>query len=298
MRNFKYIIIVFIGASLYGTMSSFVKLFYGRGYGAAEIAFFQAAFAAIMLSACALWRVFMCGKSGKPSVRAGAAVVFSGAAIGLTNYFYYQSVAYIQASLAVVLLMQFTWIGILLEWLGFGRRPNAAECVTVLFVLAGTCLAGGFAEEGLGTLSVKGLAYAVASAVTYAVYVVANAHVASGYDWSVKSALIMAGASAAILSVNCGTLFSPSAFGADFFLWAFGFAVFGTTLPTALFAAGIPKIGAGISAIIMTAELPMAVLCAHAVLGEDISALQGVGILIMLCSIAFINYYRANGHGA
>ncbi|MDR1524663.1 MAG: DMT family transporter [Tannerella sp.] len=63
-------------------------------------------------------------------------------------------------------------------------------------------------------------------------------------------------------------------------------------VPTALFATGIPKIGAGISSILMTVELPVAVLCANVVLNERISPLQVAGIIIMPAAIAVMNYHK------
>jgi len=75
-------------------------------------------------------------------------------------------------------------------------------------------------------------------------------------------------------------------------LWALFLAVVGTAIPTALFAAGISKIGAGISSILMTVELPVAILCARIILGEHISALQCTGIIIMLSSICLMNYIK------
>jgi drug/metabolite transporter (DMT)-like permease len=66
----------------------------------------------------------------------------------------------------------------------------------------------------------------------------------------------------------------------------------GTTVPTALFASGISKIGVGISSILMTVELPVAIICARIVLKEQIGSLQIVGIVIMLASICIMNYYK------
>jgi hypothetical protein len=40
---------VLTGGAMYGTMSSFVKLFYSLGYNAAELAFSQALLAAVFL---------------------------------------------------------------------------------------------------------------------------------------------------------------------------------------------------------------------------------------------------------
>ena len=76
-------------------------------------------------------------------------------------------------------------------------------------------------------------------------------------------------------------------------LWALFLAIIGTTIPTALFAAGIPKIGVGISSILMTIELPVAVICAVVVLNEHISPVQIAGIVVMLTAISIMNYYKS-----
>lgn len=39
MKNLKYIFMVLLGGTMYGTMSSFVKLSYTKGFNAAEISF-------------------------------------------------------------------------------------------------------------------------------------------------------------------------------------------------------------------------------------------------------------------
>ena len=55
MKNLKYIFMVLLGGTMYGTMSSFVKLSYSEGFNAAEIAFWQAFIAALLLAVCALF---------------------------------------------------------------------------------------------------------------------------------------------------------------------------------------------------------------------------------------------------
>ncbi|HMG90868.1 MAG TPA: EamA family transporter [Chryseolinea sp.] len=60
-----------------------------------------------------------------------------------------------------------------------------------------------------------------------------------------------------------------------------------------LFASGIPRIGAGLSSLIMTVELPVAVLSAHIVLGEDLEPAQWAGITIMLLALLLLNAQKA-----
>ncbi len=281
---------VLLGGTLYGTMSSFVKLSYTHGFNAAELSFWQAFLSALLLSVCAL----ASRKGGKGRLgRSGVLpLLLTGCAIGLTNFLYYESVEYIPASLAIIILMLFTWLSLLLEWVVFRRKSSRAELLTVFFILIGTVMAGGVLETEQLTFSYHGVALALCSSLTYAVYVVANGRVGTEVRWQSKSMAIMVGSSACIFSINSGVIVGGGYMCGEFMLWAVFLAVVGTTIPTALFSAGISKIGAGISSILMTVELPVAILCARVVLHEHISALQGVGILVMLASIATMNYYK------
>ena len=142
MKNLQYIFMVLLGATLYGTMSSFVKLSYSHGYTAADISFIQAALAAIFLG------LFTLASRNDQTPRLTGKEVFplllTGSFIGLTNYLYYQSVTFISATLAIVILMQFTWFSLVLDWLLFGKKPTKVEVITVSFILIGTIMASGY----------------------------------------------------------------------------------------------------------------------------------------------------------
>nr|WP_295875505.1 DMT family transporter [uncultured Chitinophaga sp.] len=293
MKNFKYSLMVLLGGIMYGTMSSFVKLSYASGYHAAEIAFSMSLISAVLLGMVLL---FSRGKHNrvKLSGRSAISLLLVGSLIGLTNFLYYLSVSYISASLAIVILMQFTWFSLLLEWLIFRQRPGRLELIIVLFILGGTVMAGNLFQAEALSFSWRGMAFALASSFTYAVYIVANSRVGKVVRWQSKSTLIMIGSALIIFVVNARTIVSDSHLDYTFLLWAVFLAAVGTTIPTALFAAGIPKIGAATSAILMTVEFPVAVLCAYIVLHEAISPVQIAGIVVMLASIAAMNYYKSS----
>lgn len=283
---------VLIGGAMYGTMSSFVKLSYSWGYHAAELAFFQALLAAIFLG---LSLLFSSAKN-KEKINGNSLgkLLLTGGTIGITNYLYYQSVSFISASLAIVILMQFTWLCLLIEWLIFKKRPGNAEMLTVIFVLIGTVLAGNLLQAGTIAFSWKGLALVLGSSVSYAVYIVANSRAGSNVGWLPKSALIMTGSATAIFLVNVDTIVASVHFSYQFAFVCVFLAVAGTAIPTALFAAAIPKVGAGLSSILMTIELPVAIICAGFVLNEHVSIVQVLGILIMLVAISAMNYYKTS----
>ncbi|MCD8166659.1 MAG: DMT family transporter [Bacteroides sp.] len=292
MKNFKYIAMVLLGGALYGTLSSFVKLSYSYGFHAAEIAFSQALLAALFLG---IYALFTSRKkpTKKLTRKDWVSLLLTGSAIGLTNYFYYYSVYFISASLAIILLMQFTWFSLLIEWVCFRKKPSPLEVVTVFFILAGTLLAGNLWSAQTLSFSVQGILLGLAASVSYAIYIVANSRTGKSVRWQTKSTLIMTGSALTIFLVNTGTIINDHHFGGIFFKWALFLAILGTTIPTALFAAGIPKVGAGVSSILMTIELPVAVLCAHFIVNEPVTLPQIAGVVVMLGAIATMNYYRS-----
>ena len=290
MNQLKYIFMILLGGIMYGMMSSVVKISFAWNYNAAEIAFAQALLAALFLGLIYLFSNKK--KTIRIEPREKLFLLFTGGAVGMVNFFYYSSVNYISASLAVLILMQFTWLSLILDWIINRKRPSVMELFTALFVLSGTWMAADNGDLNLADLSIKGVILAVLSSVAYAVYVVANGKYGKTVHWQLKSFLIMAGSATLIFLINGKTILFESHPDIRFLFLAFFLSIVGTMIPTALFAVSIPKIGAGISSILMTIELPTAILCAHYLLHESVSIKQFIGILIMLLAISAMNYYK------
>lgn len=287
----RYILMVFAGACSFGILSTFVKLAYREGYTAAEISVTQAFTGMVVL-----WLLYLVTRRQRHPVRPAdwAWLLITGGCIGLTSFVYYVSVAYIPASVAIVILMQFTWIGLLMEALFFKKIPSLLQLVTTLMILTGTWMGSGLAGNGFTGLPVKGLLYAGASAFLYAVYIIANSRVGKSLDTGKKSAVIIMGSTLCIFLVNAPQLVASTHFNMGLLKWALFLSLFGTIIPPLLFAKGIPKVGAGISAVIMTAELPVAVVCSHFILQEPVNGLQWAGVALMLLSMLLLNahYFR------
>jgi drug/metabolite transporter (DMT)-like permease len=276
---FKYILMVFAGACSFGILSTFVKLAYRQGYTAADITFSQA-----LISMLVLWLLVLAQqKKVRVSAKDLSFLLFTGAAIGITTFVYYISVHYISASLAIVVLMQFTWLSALLDWLLFKKPASRTQIIIMLVIIAASILAGGLTSLHA---SLKGVLIALGAALLYAIYVVANSRTVRNISPLYKSAVIMTGSALGILLVNANSI---SHFDFPLLKWALFFALFGTIIPQVLFARGIPKIGAGISAVIMTAELPVAVITVHIVLHEHVSFMQWIGIIVMLMAIVIMH---------
>ncbi len=67
-------------------------------------------------------------------------------------------------------------------------------------------------------------------------------------------------------------------------LWKFGLALglFGIILPIYLFSIAIPKIGGALASILSAIELPVAVTVSVIVLHEPLTALQIMGIVLVI----------------
>jgi drug/metabolite transporter (DMT)-like permease len=95
-------------------------------------------------------------------------------------------------------------------------------------------------------------------------------------------------ASGAALVTLC--IFPPrflvsGALGAGLWKWASILGFLGLVVPTFCFARGMPRVGAGLGAILGAAELPMATMMAAVVLGEHVSALRWLGVALVLAGI-------------
>jgi drug/metabolite transporter (DMT)-like permease len=154
----KYILLVLLGASSYGMLASFAKIAYGQGYIAAEITFAQAGIGAMILWMPAIYsRV----KIGNLQECINWKILLGGMGMGASAYTYYLSVQYIPASLAIVLLMQMTWISLFVEWLIYKRKPSKVESVVTIFILISTVLAGDLINISNFQFSLVGIGYAL-----------------------------------------------------------------------------------------------------------------------------------------
>jgi drug/metabolite transporter (DMT)-like permease len=281
----KYILMVFAGACSYGILSSLVKRSYAEGFNAAQVSFVQ-----VLTGALVLWIIV--GLQNKKRLiiptKTWLLLLLNGAAIGMTTFLYYLSVKYIPASIAIIMLMQFTWITVLLDWYLLKNAPHTRLLISIAIILIGTVLATG-GISAAKSLSLKGLCIAFASALLYAVYIVGSSKVGKEIPSLKRSAIMVTGAAASILIVNCHQLSLGIPLHFSFFKWTCLLALFGTIIPPVLFAKGIPKIGASVSSILMVAEMPVALICASLLLKEPIQGIQWMGIVIMLCAIVYLN---------
>ncbi len=127
----------------------------------------------------------------------------AGVLFGLTGFFYYLSVIYIPVSVAVVLLMQAIWMGIVAEAVLVRKMPDAFKTIAVIMVLAGTVMATN-AIMNIDKLDIRGIAWGFAAALMYTIMLLVSNKLALAMHPHKKSFWILLGG---VITVSCSWLF-------------------------------------------------------------------------------------------
>lgn len=277
----RSMILVFLGACSYGAVGSLAKYAYEAGFTAPQLVGTQQ-----LLACCGLWALALLLGQQRPSIREALLLLLAGTTTGISGLCYYGSLQYLDASIAIVMLFQFTWMGIMIEALLQRRPPGREKVLAVILLGLGTVLAAGLLNGGPRSLSPAGVGLGLLSGLAYALVIIVTGRVAPQVSPWYRSALIVTGGAALVLAVFPPTFLFDGAFLQGLWLWGSGNALFGSILPIGLFSLGVPHIGPEAATILGAAELPAAVFLSWAILHESVSPLQWLGVTVILVGIA------------
>jgi drug/metabolite transporter (DMT)-like permease len=278
MKQWIYPLLIVFAASSYGILSTIIKLAIQDGFTAAEAVtsqYFIGFFIAII--------AFIIVRHKIPKFGGGFTLVLAGLFTATTGTVYGQTVEYMPASLAVVMLFQFTWIGTLFDCIAKRRLPKRIEVISLLFLFGGTILAAGIIDADLSGIPWQGWAWGMASAISFASFVMINQRQVKGMDTETRLLFTSFFAAIAIFFFQTpeivwnGTLFGSG-------LWIYGviLGLFGIVIPIYLFSIAVPKVGTATASILSAMELPVAVTASVILLSETLTVLQVVGIIVIL----------------
>ena len=282
-----YAWMVFLGGCSYGILSTIVKIAYEHGISTAEVCGSQGLFGMLLL-----WSIAWRWKKAALGWKRTMGLILSGSVIGCTTIFYYKSLETLPASLAIIFLFQFVWIGCGLEWIFFHRRPDRQKIIALGLLLIGSLFATGVQLEQSSLVFTPGMLWGFLAALTYSLLLLISGTVGRDVPPIFKSALMSLGASGMIF------IFFPPIFLTDvstlIALCPYGILLgaFGIALPPLLFSLGIPHVGTGLGSILTASELPVAILLASFVLGEQLVGGQWFGIVLILGGIILGNLRR------
>ncbi len=277
-----YVLLILFGATSYGILSPLIKSAYQQGFGNEQITSFQMTLGAIMV-----WILILFHKKSWQNPFKGPWIRLSFIGIcGLagTTLFFNTCLVYVDASLAIILLFQFTWITISANCIAQKRAPSNKEIIAVILILLGTLLAVNAFEVDWNQLSTKGIVYGLLSACSYSLFLFMTGNVETTLTSLMKTAVMLTAALPAVYIVYMPiTITHEQIF--PLLIWGLILGFFGQVIPTISFNAAIPKLGSSFSAILGSAELPVAVIASLFILSEPVQLLQWLGISVILVGI-------------
>lgn len=284
----KGVFLVGLGATSYGMLATFVKMAYDEGYTTAEVTVSQFILGILGIL---LINTFQKAKKRDTVVKASQKNIFhlmlAGTSLGLTSVFYYLTVKFIPVSIAIVLLMQTVWIGVLLEMILDKKIPSIKKIIAVLIVLIGTVLATNIIKTEI-QLDWRGIVLGLLSATSFTTTMFTANRVATNISSAQRSLYMLLGGAIIVFAFAFAT--QTTAFNLTIFTkWGIILSLFGTIIPPLLMNAGFPHTGIGLGSIVSALELPVSVSMAYFLLNENVNTIQWLGIILIILAIVLMN---------
>lgn len=284
----KGVFFVGLGASTYGMLATFVKLAYQDHFTTAEVTSAQFILGIIgVLIINTIQRLKNKNTAEKPTSKNILHLMLAGTSLGMTSVFYYICVKYIDVSIAIVLLMQTVWMGVVLEMILDKKAPSKQKTVAVIIVLVGTLLATNLLNN-TSTIDLRGIIWGLLSAASFTTTMFTANRVATNISSAQRSLFMLLGG--ALIVFVFGFLTQTTPYNFDIFIkWGIVLSLFGTIIPPLLFNTGFPLTGIGLGSIVAALELPVSVLMAYFLLNEKVIVAQWIGISLILLAIVLMN---------
>lgn len=282
--TFTSALLVFLAGASYGVMAPVIKTAYAAGFTWQQTTAGQSTFGVLLF----LIAVGIARLRGTPWQRLDAKqtgkLVGTGIVTCCTCVLYSISLSYLPVAVSLVLLFQFTWIGIVIQVIATRRAPTACEIVAALVVIAGTLLASGLLDaDGRIAYNPLGMACALGSAFTCALFMFLSSRVETQLPPMQRGLIICCGslllayATAPTFALD-GTLLAEAPYG-------FMQGLFALVFPVLLFGIGGKNLPTGIVSILASAELPTSIVLSALFLGEGVTPLQTAGIVLILVGV-------------
>lgn len=297
------VLFVALGSASYGMLSTFVKLAYKEHFSTAEVTVAQFLIGFLVLIALKTFAGTKASQAKKADIRR---LMIAGIPTAMTSVLYYVSVKYIDASVAVVLLMQAVWIGVVIEAFQRRRLPELNKVIAVVLILIGTVLATDLIHNSNLKFDMRGFIFGLLAAVSFSLVLLSTSSVAKHLHAFERSFYMICGGAIVVAIFALLTQIAPyylhiTLLGSDFttakpfdimilFPWGILVALLGTVVPPILLNKGFPLTGVGLGSIVSSLELPCAIIIAFLLLGEVINLTQWTGVVTILGSIVLMNY--------
>ena len=284
----KGVLLIALGASSYGMLATFVKMAYSEGFTTPEVTIAQFTYGILgIVLINTIQKSQNKNQATTASTKTIIQLMVAGTSLGMTSVFYYLAVKYIPVSIAIVLLMQTVWMGVLFEMLLEKKMPSVQKIFSVFVVLVGTALATNIIEDKLVT-DWRGIVLGLLSAASFTTTMFTANRVGIGVSSAQRSLFMLLGGAVIVIGFAISNQTGDFQF-EIFAKWGIVLALFGTIIPPLLFNAGFPLTGIGLGSIVSALELPVSVLMAYFLLNENINTWQWIGIVLIILAIVIMN---------
>ncbi len=270
-------------AAGFGAMAIFAKLAYAAGLALPTLLAGRFTIAAVIMWALVVGRRL---PLRVPARRLAGLLVMGGVGYVGQAFAYFTALQTIPAATTSLLLYTYPALVTLLAALVLKQRVSAVGLVALLLAGAGCLLVlgGPAALPGGTTLDPTGIAWGLAAAGIYSVYIIAGTRITAGIHPLVAATYIISAAATVYMAAGVlgGTL-QPDVPLAG---WAAmgAIALICTVLAIAAFFAGLARLGPARASILSTGEPVFTLALAALVLGETIQPIQLIGGALILAA--------------
>lgn len=278
-RQTMGLIFTVIAAALFGTIGIF-----GKRAGAIDLSVTTLLLSRFLLATVILWAVvYVTSDASRPqSHRVIGLEIGLGVIYGIMSVAYFESLAWLSAGVAALLLFTYPVQVTLASALVLGERLTLPKAVALLAATAGVILV---VVGDAVVIAGAGVVLVGIASICYTVYTMGTRAMLGDVDPLVHVAYVFLGVTVTVLAygLTAGSVTVPS--GPDSWLVIAGITFVGTVVPLVLFTEGLARIEASRASILSTSEPLTTVLLGVVLLDEVLTVSVALGALLILVGV-------------
>lgn len=278
---------IFIAAVLWGCIGVFYKQLSALGFSPLQVVFVRVATAAVLMAVYLLVRNPSCFK-----IRLRDCWMFLGTGVvslAFFNFCYFSAMDETSVSVAATLLYTAPIFVMLFSAVLFRETITAVKLVCVVFTFVGCMLVTGILGDD--PITFRGLLFGLGAGVGYALYTVFGVYALRRYTTETVTFYTFVFAAVSVLPLcQPGALmltFSASPLSATWHILCIG--LLACLLPYLLYTKGLEGVSPGHASVMATLEPVVACVIGVLFLNDTLSALNIVGILLIVGAIVLLN---------
>ena len=278
MKQFTGILLIVISAASFGTLAIFGRVLYAEGLDTFTLLFLRFSFAASVIALILILR-----KEPLPQGKILLQLIgMGGLGYAGQSFLFLSAIKYASAGLVALLLYLYPTFVFILSMVVLHEKVTRVKIAALIIALIGTALT---VDPAGGQLI--GILLAIASALTYSVYIIVGSNVMKHVSPVQSSFVIFASAAViygVLMTIN-GAHFPATGTG---WLGIAGIVLIATVIPVTTFLAGLERIGPTNASMLSTLEPVVTVLLAGLLFGERLGPITILGGALILVAVILL----------